>query len=82
MIPLRKAALNACQDLASAIIGTLPDDNLTAWHRAHRIERRWRMQGATDYLVQAWKQRNAAFLQDQSERHDYQHPDRLTYLHR
>lgn len=75
---LKQLAICATQDLAFLI----HNGDETAWKRADAIERRFRIQGATEHRIEAWKKQRAAFLKAESRKHDLENPDRLTYLHR
>lgn len=77
---MKRIAIEACRVLAMSIHGAQVKAPL--WIRADRIERRFRIQGATDYIVCRLGDARADFLAAESKRHDSQFPDRLTYLHR
>lgn len=75
---MKQQAIAACAILAEWIF----DGASFAWILADRIERRWRIQGATETYVRRLEAEHAAYLKAQRTKHDRQHPDRLTYLHR
>lgn len=75
---MKRQAIAACAILA----GWIFDGASFAWILADRIERRWRIQGTTSATLRTMEERRAAYLKAQRTKHDRQHPDRLTYLHR
>jgi len=78
MATLKQCAALALQDLANQIYS----GDVSAWRLADRIERRWRLHGATESKVRFLQQQSADYLKARSARLDAKFPDRLTYLHR
>lgn len=78
MITIRQCALNVCADQAALIVG----GDESAWVLADKIERRWRIQGATLHHVDRMRAAEKEFKKQQSLKHDALYPDRKTYLHR
>lgn len=78
MTTLKRCALNVCYDCAVRVMS----GDESAWKLADRVERRWRIQGATQHHVDRMRKQEAEFKREESRRHDRLNPDRLTYLHR
>jgi hypothetical protein len=75
---MKQVAIQACRDIVANII----DGNEAAWRRVDKIEKRFKIQGATDSMVEAFRNSNRDFLRTESNKHDLANPDRFTYLHR
>lgn len=75
---MKRVAENACYLLAVWIV----EGCSFAWTTADRIERRFAIVGCTEAFVARHEKARREHLTEQSKRHDVQHPDRLTYLHR
>lgn len=75
---MKRIAENACETLAHWIYS----GQSFAWITANRIEKRFKIQGATMMFVDRWTRERLEFDKNESARHDRRNPDRLTYLHR
>lgn len=75
---MKAIAAAACYTLA----GWIYDGCSFAWPLADAIERRWRIQGATDWYIRNWTTQHEQWQADRRRTLDRRHPDRLTYLHR
>jgi hypothetical protein len=78
MTTLKKCAAYVCQDLAGQIFS----GDVSQWQLADRIEKRFKLQGATQTHLNHLKKQNEKFKREERRRHDFQFPDRLSYLWR
>lgn len=76
---MKQLAKEACRVLADWIYDCpLPE----FWALADKIERRFGIQGTTEFYLNERRQAHIEFLKAERERHNRLNPDRLSYLFR
>lgn len=80
---MKAIALQACLELAHWIYDSEGTSVQSLWwEMADKIERRFRIIGATQATVDRWSKQRKEYVKERNRALNALHPDRLSYLHR